>query len=80
MAITVCQFSKIFWRSIPPDPLESFLLLKLLKINSAGENYAWKRDKIWCFLPEKILEYASDMKQFQKGLFTPVFGSLRLCI
>ena len=40
MAITVCKFSKIFWGSMPPDPLESILVLKLLKINSAEKNCA----------------------------------------
>ena len=37
IAITVCQFSKNFRGSMPPDPLESFLLFKLHKINSAGK-------------------------------------------
>ena len=41
MAITVCKFSTIFRGSMPRVPLQSFLLLKLLKINSAAKkNYA----------------------------------------
>ena len=35
MAITVCKFSKIFMGACPRTPLESFLLLKLLELNSA---------------------------------------------
>ena len=37
MAITVGKFSKTFRGNKPPDPMESLLLLKLLKINSAGK-------------------------------------------
>ena len=45
MAIAVCQFSKIFQGSMPPDPLESFLVLKLLKNHSAGKNTLEKSDE-----------------------------------
>ena len=41
------QIFKNFQGSMPPDPLESFLLPKLLELNSAGKNYAWKSDEIW---------------------------------
>ena len=66
MVIAVCKFSKIFRGSMSPDPLESCLVLKLLKINSAEKNYASKSDENWCSLPEKNSEYAPDMKHFQK--------------
>ena len=45
--VTVREFSKIFWRSMPPNPLEPFLFLNLLQINSAKKNYAWKNVEIW---------------------------------
>ena len=35
IGIAICKFSKNFRGSMPPNPLEPFLILKLLKINSA---------------------------------------------
>ena len=62
---------------MPPDPLESFLFLNLLQINSAGKNTL-----------ENLLKFnAPSLKKFVnspltrnifKGLFTPVSGSRRL--
>ena len=46
MAIAVCEFSKNFRMSMPPDPQESFLLFKLLKINSVKKQRL-KRDENW---------------------------------
>ena len=43
-------------------------------MNSAGKNCAWKSDEIWCPFPEKIYEYAPDMKQFQKAYLRPFPG------
>ena len=43
MAFAVCQFSNIFRESMPPDPLESCLVLKLLKINSADKKLRLKK-------------------------------------
>ena len=52
MAITVYQFSKIFRGSMPPDPLESFLFLNLLEINTTEKN---KLEKTFVASPKKIL-------------------------
>ena len=56
---------------MPPDPLKSFLLLKLLEITLPGKNCAWKSDEIWCPLPEKNSEYAPDMKHFERTYLRP---------
>ena len=68
MAFTAyVNFQKISGGACPRTLLESFLELKLLKINSGGKNYAWKSNEIWCPFPDKnISEYAIDMKQFQR--------------
>ena len=57
---------KNFSGSMPPAPLESFLLLSLncLKLTLPERNYAWKSDEIWCSFPEKNSDYAPDMKHF----------------
>ena len=56
-------------------PLKSFLLLKLLKINSAGKTALEKKTKIGAFsLIKKISEYALDMKQFQRAYERPFPG------
>ena len=34
------NFQKLFWGACPRTPLNLFLLLKLVKINSVGKNYA----------------------------------------
>ena len=66
---------------MPPNPLELFLALKLLKINSAGKISLQKSDENWCPLPQKISELAPDMEYFQKAcLITPVSEFKRLCI
>ena len=44
------NFQNFFGGAFPRFPIESFLVLKLLRINSGG-----KSDEIWCPLPEKIL-------------------------
>ena len=49
---------------MPPDPPESFLLLKLLKIKFVEKKLRMKCDENWCPLPEKNFEYAPDMKHF----------------
>ena len=54
MAITVRKFSKNFRGSMPWTLLESFLVPKLLKINSAGKNMLEKGTKIGASL-KKIL-------------------------
>ena len=80
MASTVCKVSKNSRGSMPPTPLELLLLIKLLKIKSVKKPRL-KRDENWCFLPEKISEYAPGVKTFSKDLFTPVsHGFKRLCI
>ena len=40
----------------------------LIKINFSEKNYTWKSDEIRCPLPEKVSEYARDIKTFSKGL------------
>ena len=56
MAIAVCKFLKFFRGSMLPVPLESFLVLKLLKIESAGKTTLEKvKKKIGAPFPEKIL-------------------------
>ena len=34
----------------------------------------WKSDEIWCPLPERISEYAPDMKHFKKAYLLPCLG------
>ena len=75
MVIAVCKFSEIFQGSIPPDPLESFLALKMLKNNSSGKNTLEKSDENRCSFPQKVSEYAPDMKHFQKTYFRPLRSS-----
>ena len=77
MAIAVCKISKTFGGACPRTPLESFLAIKLLKINSAGTNTLEKSDENWCLLPKQISEYAPDMKHFQKAYLRP-FPSLNV--
>ena len=74
MATTVCTFSKNFPGEHAPEPPRAFFILNMLQNNSAGKNYTSKYVTIWCPLPEKISEYAADMKTFFKGLFTPFWG------
>ena len=73
------NFQKFSGGACPRIPLESFLVLKLFEINSA-EKTLLKSDENWCPFPEKISEYAPDMKTFSKALFTPASRSKRLCI
>ena len=56
---------------MPPDPLESFLALKMLKNSSSGKNALEKSDENECPFPQKISEYAPDMKHFQKAYLRP---------
>ena len=55
MSITVCKFSKIFRGSMPSDPLESFLLLKLLEINCREKTELEKVTKFGALFLKKIL-------------------------
>ena len=60
--------------------LELFLLLKLLKINSAEKKkHAGKSDKNWSPFPEKHSEYAPGMKHFQKS-YLRLFSGLNVCV
>ena len=68
------NFQKFSGGTCPRTPLELFVLSICFKIilsekNTLENNYV----KIWCPLPEKILECAADMKTFFKGLFTPLW-------
>ena len=54
MASTACKFSHFFRGSMPSDPLESFLLLKLLKIDSAKKITLKKVSKIGTSSQKKI--------------------------
>ena len=67
---------------MPPDPLELFLFLNLLQINSAGKNYAWKGDKIWGPYLKNTSDYALNMKNLQKAYFRyfPRLNVYRFCI
>ena len=60
---------------MPPDPLDPFLFLNLLQINSAGKITLEKMMKFNALVPEKNPEYAPDIKTFLKSLFTPFSGS-----
>ena len=66
MTIAVCRpkFLKISWGSMPPASLEPFLFLNLLRVNSAVKNTLEKMSKFIALVPEKISEYAPDMKVF----------------
>ena len=61
-------------------PYSRFWHLGCLKLTLPEKNTLEKSDENWCRLPEKISEYASDMKHFSKGLFTSVSEFQRLCI
>ena len=68
MTITVCKFSKIFFRgSLTPDPQEPFSFSICFKIILPGKITHEKYVKNWCPLPKKIYEYTSDMQTFFKG-------------
>ena len=54
MAIAVCKFSKFFRGSMLRTPLESFLILTLLKINSAEKTTLEKVTKIGASSLKKI--------------------------
>ena len=58
------QIFKNFSGEHAPGPLKSFLTLKMLKNNSSGKNTLEKSDENWCPFPQKIFEYAPDMKHF----------------
>ena len=74
IAITVCEFSKFFRGSMPPDTPRVLLLFKLLIINSAGKTALEKSDEIWCALPKKNSQCAPDMKRFQRAYLCPFQG------
>ena len=74
MATTVCKFSKIFRGRHAPGPPRAFFILNMLQNNSA-EKMRLKICRIWVYLPEKISEYAPDMKTFFQGLIYAFFGS-----
>ena len=60
---------------MPPDPSRVvFVYLSYLKLTLPGKNRAWKSDEIWCSLPEKNSEYASDMKPFERAYLRPFPG------
>ena len=63
MATTVCKFSKMFRGSKPPYSLRVFFILHMLQ-NSSAKNVRLKIYRNWVPLPEKISEYAPDMKTF----------------
>ena len=68
------NFQNFFGGACSRTPLESFLLLKLLKTNLAGKNYAGKSDKIWCPFPEKYFENAPYINHFQRAYLRPFPG------
>ena len=73
MANIVCDFSKIFRRNMSPDLPESFLLLKLLKINLAEKKTTLEKvTKFDAPSPKTNSEYASDMKHYQKAYLRAV--------
>ena len=65
---------------MPPDPLESFLVLKLLKINSAGKNTRVKKLRKLVPSAWKNFWIRREIKHFQKAYLRPFYGSKRLCI
>ena len=81
MAPTVCKFSKIFRGSMPPDTPKIFFILSILQNHSAKKKTTLENmSKFGVLSLKKFLEYATDVKTFFKGLFTPFLGltSLRL--
>ena len=68
------QIFKTFSREHAPGPPKSrFCYLSCLKY-LRRKNCAWKSDEICCPLPEKISEYAPDMKQFKRTYLRPFTG------
>ena len=63
---------------MPKDPLESFLVLKLLEINSAENTTLDKVTKIGAPFPEKNSEYVPDMKHFQRAYCVRLFPGLNV--
>ena len=56
----------------PGPPWSRFCYLNCFKINSAGKNYAWKSNEIWCSFPDKKnSEYAPDMKTIERAHVRP---------
>ena len=53
MVIVICKFSKIFQKSMAPDPVEPFLFLNLLQINSDEKEYTQKMSKYVVLSPKK---------------------------
>ena len=56
---------------MPPDPLEPFLFLNWLQINSAVKNTRNKMSKFNALIPENISEYVPNMKHFQRAYLRP---------
>ena len=81
MAITACKVSKFSGGVCLRTPLESFLVLKLLKTNSAGKTALEKVTKFGGPYLKKILNTPlAPHEIFSKGLFTPISGSKSLSI
>ena len=75
MTTAVCKFPEIVRRSMPSDPPNAFLFSICFKIILLQKNMI--RLKI-CQnlvpLPQRISEYAADLKTYFKGLFTSFWG------
>ena len=70
MTNTACKFFKKFRGSMPPDPPRAFLIFNMLQNNFAEKQVRLKICRNWVPLPEKISEFAADMKTFFKGLIS----------
>ena len=57
MATTVCNISKTFQESMPPDPLELLLLLNLLQINNS---YGKNRTEFYSLLIQSINNHTNN--------------------
>ena len=69
----VCKFSIFFRGSMPSNPPRVLYILNMLQNNSARK-LRLKIWRNWVLPPEKISDYAPDMKTFFKGLIYAFLG------
>ena len=73
IATTVCKISKIPGKHAPGPPIGLFIF-NMLQNNSARRITLEIYVEFGYPLPEKISDYAADIKTFSKGLFTHFLG------
>ena len=69
MATAVCEFSKLFWGSMSPDPPRAFFIVNIyIRQNNSAQNNTLENMANWGTpYVKEFLEYVTDMKAFLKG-------------